>query len=257
MNTRSRRCGAPTEEAGNSCPLRVIPEVAKVSEYGSKRPENRSACSVSHNCRSGFRVTDRLHPQPSVLCAVADNKPRTFSMTTHCGRSVIASAKIAHNPDLVPSLMPARFPAADTSRHGNPPHNTSIAGTSAQPTFVISPEIQYTGNPVPEPWTRLGQSRLCQTTSPPNTCWTAMSRPPAPLKRLPILIRRCNGRARVIRHAPQAVLDGMRRLVTHHVRVDGVAQRHVPADHDVQRDATAVITDGVARSDSADGLNPG
>ncbi len=102
----------------------------------------------------------------------------------------MASAKIDHSPERVPSLMPALRPAADTSWQGNPPHRMSTGGTSDQSTVVMSPRLGTPGQRCASTFDAALSISLCQTVVPPNTCSTAMSRPPAPLNRDPILIRR-------------------------------------------------------------------
>ena len=52
---------------------------------------------------------------------------------------LIASRMLTHRFERVPSVMPARFPAAERSWHGEPPVMMSTGDTSCQSTFVTSP----------------------------------------------------------------------------------------------------------------------
>ena len=52
---------------------------------------------------------------------------------------LIASRMLTHRFERVPSVMPARFPAAERSWQGEPPVMMSTGGTSCQSTFVTSP----------------------------------------------------------------------------------------------------------------------
>ena len=51
----------------------------------------------------------------------------------------IASRMLTQRFERVPSVMPARFPAALRSWQGEPPVMMSTGGTSCQFTFVTSP----------------------------------------------------------------------------------------------------------------------
>lgn len=52
---------------------------------------------------------------------------------------LIASRMLAQRFERVPSVIPARFPAALRSWQGEPPVMMSTLGTSRQSTFVTSP----------------------------------------------------------------------------------------------------------------------
>ena len=107
----------------------------------------------------------------------------------------MASEKTDHKPERVPSLIPARRPAAETSWQGNPPHKTSTGTSSSgtislyacQFTAVISPRFGASGKRYSKTFDAAGSISNCHTTLPPNTFSTAMSSPPAPEKNDPIL----------------------------------------------------------------------
>lgn len=78
--------------------------------------------------------------------AGAESSPRTFSITTHSGRSVsMASAMCAQSPERVPGLRPVILPTVDTSWHGNPPQRMSTGGTVFQSMVVMSPRLGASG----------------------------------------------------------------------------------------------------------------
>ena len=90
-------------------------------------------------------------------------------MMTYCGRSAsIATAKTAQSPERVPSLMPARLPAALTSWQGNPPHNTSTGSTLAQSISVMLPKFGTPGNLCASTFDAALSISECQTVCPPN-----------------------------------------------------------------------------------------
>jgi hypothetical protein len=66
----------------------------------------------------------------------------------------------------------------------------STGGTSDQSTVVMSPRLGTPGQRCARTFDAALSISLCQTVVPPNTASTAMSRPPAPENRDPILIRR-------------------------------------------------------------------
>lgn len=60
-------------------------------------------------------------------------------MTTTFGRTMsMARANSDQSPERVPSFIPARLPARDTSWQGNPPHMMSTGSTAAQSTVRTS-----------------------------------------------------------------------------------------------------------------------
>ena len=103
----------------------------------------------------------------------------------------MARATCAHRPERVPSAIPARRPAAETSWQGKPAVRTSIrpycASTCTQSTAVMSPRLGTLG----QWWARMraaswclssGSYWQCQTTVPPKMSMTAWSSMPVPVQ---------------------------------------------------------------------------
>ncbi len=100
----------------------------------------------------------------------------------------MASANTDHNPERVPSLMPARLPAADTSWHGKPPHRMSTGSTVAQSISVTLPRFGTSGQRCANTFDAALSISACHNVVPPNTASTAISKPPAPENNDPILM---------------------------------------------------------------------
>ena len=91
---------------------------------------------------------------------------------------LIASRMLTHKFERVPSVMPARFPAAERSWQGEPPVMMSTGGMVAQSTAVTSPWLGTSG----QWWARIFDGALSNSAThdvvPPRTDWTPRSRPP-------------------------------------------------------------------------------
>ena len=100
---------------------------------------------------------------------------------------LIASRILTHKFERVPSVMPARLPAAERSWQGDPPVMMSTVGMVSQSTLVTSPWLGTSG----QWWARIFDGAASYSTNhagvAPVTCSTAMSSPPYPLKSEPIL----------------------------------------------------------------------
>lgn len=83
-----------------------------------------------------------------------------------------------HRFERVPSVMPARRPARDTSWQGKPPAMMSTGSTDAQSTAVTSRRFGTPG----QWWARTAEGAsshsACQTVRAPNTDSIARSSPP-------------------------------------------------------------------------------
>ena len=80
--------------------------------------------------------------------------------------------------DLVPSVIPARRPASETSVQGEPPEMMSTGSTSDQSTAVMSPRFGTPGQ-----WWAMtlhgpGSTSERHTVRAPNAASTAISKPP-------------------------------------------------------------------------------
>lgn len=91
---------------------------------------------------------------------------------------LMASRMLTHRFERVPSVMPARLPAAERSWQGEPPVMMSTRGTVDQSTFVTSPRFGTSG----QWWARIFDGDASNSTNhagrAPVTASTAMSRPP-------------------------------------------------------------------------------
>ena len=117
--------------------------------------------------------------------------PRTFSHTTRRGRSVLIASNIdSQRPERVPEAMPARLPARLRSWQGEPPQMMSTGSTPDQSTCVISPRFGTPGQRTSASLHGPGSTSLVQATRAPGSraIRTAMSRPPYPVNRLPIVV---------------------------------------------------------------------
>ena len=142
--------------------------------------------------RKGFpdRPVSPTHPgqDSRLLSAFALNAPLTFSHTTKLGLITDTASRTATQRfDLVPSDMPARAPATDTSWHGLPPAIMSTGSTEPQSIVVTSPRFGTSGNL----WASTCEAYLStshnQLVSAPKTLDTASASPPYPAKSSPAL----------------------------------------------------------------------
>ena len=76
----------------------------------------------------------------------------------------MAYAICVHIPERVPGLIPARFPAVDTSWQGKPPVSTSTGSTRAQSTAVTSPRFGTPGNRASSTFDGARSNSTCHTT---------------------------------------------------------------------------------------------
>lgn len=100
----------------------------------------------------------------------------------------IASRICTHRLDLVPAVMPDRFPAWLRSWQGDPPVMMSTGSTVAQSTVVMSPRFGMPGKRMAMILHAPGSMSDTQAVVAPSTASTAPSRPPYPVNRLPILM---------------------------------------------------------------------
>lgn len=148
---RSRRCGAPTDDAVMEHQLTLYP------------------------------IIDR---SPTTWSKPRVRWPATFSRTTCRGTSAeIASAKYGQR--CRSSTAPCRRPAAENGWQGYPPHSTSIGSTRDQSTAVMSPRFGTPGHLCASTFDAASLNSHCHTVRAPNTASTAMSRPPPPENREP------------------------------------------------------------------------
>lgn len=114
------------------------------------------------------------------LSAGALNAPSTFSHTTSFGRRwLIASRMFTHRLERVPSVMPARFPAADRSWHGEPPVRMSTGSTVSQLICVTSRWLGTPGQWWASTLDGAGSNSQNHAGDAPVTASTARSRPPS------------------------------------------------------------------------------
>lgn len=90
----------------------------------------------------------------------------------------MARANSDQRPDRVPSLMPARAPARDTSWQGKPLVRMSTGSTWVQSIFVMSPWLGTPGKRCARIFEGAASNSENHAISPPSTACTPMPSPP-------------------------------------------------------------------------------
>ena len=176
--TRSRAWQDPASEARIFAHSASYPRAERSPRTAPSARKGRTSASPRHVSQGS-----------TSLWAFALVIPLTFSITTRDGRILpITYSNHDHSPDLLPGIMPARWPAQETSWHGNPPAMMSTASPgSSQSARVMSPRLGTPGYRAASSLHTAGSLSATQASSAPVIVMTAWSSPPKPVNSDPRL----------------------------------------------------------------------